>query len=92
MRTLYLFTRTGCVNCPAAELMVEEAIQEESCKAVVKIIDADCINESLQYELLENQMFIFAVPTIIVRDEGKMKLVSSGNLPTKAALRKAVGG
>lgn len=92
MRTLYLFTRKDCPNCPAAEQMVEDALESNGSSAIVKIIDADSISESLQYELLENQMFIFAVPTIIVRDEGKLKFISSGILPSMTALKKAVGG
>jgi protein-disulfide isomerase-like protein with CxxC motif len=91
MKTLYLFTRKDCYNCPAAEQLVEEAMHGEKCEAVVKIIDADSISERLQFELLENQLFIFAVPTFVLKDEGKMELISSGDLPTIAALRKAVG-
>jgi hypothetical protein len=72
--------------------MVEEAMQDENCKAIVKLIDADCISESLQYDLLENQLFIFATPTIVVKDEHGMKLISSGVLPNMTALKKAVGG
>jgi thiol-disulfide isomerase/thioredoxin len=92
MRILYLFTRKDCPTCPVAEQMVEEVMQEKACDTVVKVINADSISESLQYDLLENQMFVFAVPTIIVKDEEKMKLVSSGTLPSMSALKKAVGG
>jgi len=92
MKTLYLFTRKDCPNCPAAEQMIEECMQNKICDTVVKIIDADSISESLQFELLENQFFIFAVPTIIVKENKQMKLISSGILPNMADLEKVVGG
>ena len=86
-----IFVRDGCVNCPAAEAVVEEVMQEESCKAIVEKINADNISEKLMYELLENSLFIFAVPTVILEEDGKMTLISSGEPPTKEMLIKCVG-
>jgi hypothetical protein len=90
MKKLLCFIREGCINCPAAKEVVREILDDETCRVSAEFINADEITLDLQYRLLEGQIFIFAVPTIVLEDEGKMTLISSGDVPTIAKLKRAV--
>lgn len=88
---LYLFTREGCVNCPAAKRVVEE-IGETVDDLHVIAVNADDIGDDLQDELLENQLFIFSTPAVVIRNDNGLKMFSSGDVPDPVALIVALGG
>lgn len=88
---LILFTREKCPKCPAAKEVVKEIAADMSVD--VEAINADNIAEELEYELLENQLFVFSTPTVMIRDDkGKLKKFSTGEIPNPERLRITLGG
>jgi len=83
---VYLFKRKGCSNCPAAEAVVDEIAVETGVK-VVKV-NADNIGINLEYKLLEEQIFVFATPVVVIEDENGMVLHSAGTVPKYKKLKK----
>lgn len=69
---LYLFKRDGCVNCPAAEKIVEE-LEKEMKDLDVIIVDAERIDSALEYELAHQQIFVFSTPTIILYSDRRRR-------------------
>jgi thiol-disulfide isomerase/thioredoxin len=93
MKKLLVFTREDCINCSAVELLIQE-LEQEIKDLVVTRVDADNMNEDLEYELSLNQIFIFATPTIVISDDEKrkMRMFSAGEVPKIEELRFALGG
>ena len=87
--TLYLFTQESCVNCPAAKAVVTEAFNGSDI-VDIQTIDLQKIDPDFEYRLLENQIFIASTPTIIVENNGAMKLLYSGQVPDVDTIRKEV--
>ena len=87
--TLYLFTQDACVNCPAAKAVVDEAF-EGSDSVQVKTVDLKKMDPDFEFLLLEHQIFISSTPSIIVENNGIMKLLYSGQVPDVDTIRKEV--
>ena len=87
--TLYLITQENCANCPAAEAVVEEAI--DGSPIPMKIIDLKKMDPDLEFRLLENQVFIASTPSIILENHGMLKLLYSGTVPSVEDMRKQLG-
>lgn len=88
MGCVYVFKRKECPNCPAAEAMVDEIGAETGVK-VVKV-NADNIGINLEYKLLEEQIFVFATPVIVLENENGMIMHSAGAVPKYNKLKRAV--
>ena len=86
MSKIYFLKRKECVNCPAVKSMLDEL------NIKYKLIDADNISEDLQFKFLENQIFIYSTPSIVIEDDGKFELFSSGEIPKISKLKKEFGG
>jgi hypothetical protein len=86
---LYLVTQENCANCPAAKAVVQEALQGSpvSCET----IDLAKMDPDLEFRLLENQLFIASTPSIILEDDGRLKMLYSGTIPTVEGIRKELG-
>ncbi|MEM4734141.1 MAG: thioredoxin family protein [Candidatus Thorarchaeota archaeon] len=89
MTTVYLITQKGCVNCPAAKLVLSEAL-EGTCVSV-KEVDLDEMDPDFEYRLLEAQVFIASTPTILVENGKGLTVLWSGRVPTVEQVREAVG-
>lgn len=89
-KVLLCFKREGCYNCPAVEAIVRELLNDNTCSFSAEFINADDISNDLQFRLLENSLFVFSVPTLILDEDGKMILISSGDVPSIERVRKAV--
>ena len=89
MVTLYLVTQENCANCPAAKAVVKEAFSDGS--VPVRIVDLQEMDPDFEFALLENQVFIASTPSIIIEDNGSLKLLYSGEVPTVEDIRDRVG-
>ncbi len=87
--TLYVFTQEDCANCPAAKLVVEEALAGTGYP--MRVVDLNEVDEELDFRMLENQIFIASTPSIVLEKEGSLKLLYSGNVPTVEDVRKSLG-
>ncbi|NHJ14417.1 MAG: hypothetical protein EAX95_12130 [Candidatus Thorarchaeota archaeon] len=87
--TLYLFTQEKCVNCPAAKAVVQEAL--EGTGIPVKVVDLLDVDEDLDFRMLESQIFIASTPSIVLENEGSLKLLYSGVVPSVEDVRKSLG-
>lgn len=88
---IYVFTREKCPNCPAAKQVVKEAAADMNIN--VSIIDADSIDDDLQDELLENQVFVFSTPLVLIKNgEGEIRQFSVSSVPDFEELRTVLGG
>jgi len=90
MRCVYLFKRKECPNCPAAEAIVDEIAAETGVK-VVKV-NADNIGINLEYKLLEEQIFVFSTPVVVIENENGMVMHSAGAVPKYKKLKKVMEG
>ncbi len=88
-KILYLVTQPGCVNCPAAEAVVEEAFEDSDIP--VETVNLRTIDDDLEFRLLEEQVFIASTPSIIVDNGGDLKLLYSGEVPTVEGIRRELG-
>jgi glutaredoxin len=86
---LYLITQENCVNCPAAKAVVKEAFDADEID--VQTVDLQEMDPDLEFRLLENQVFIASTPSIIVEDNGTLKMLYSGTVPTVEGIRKDLG-
>jgi len=86
--TLYLFTQDGCVNCPAAKAVVNEAF--EGSDVQVRTMDLREMDSDLEYILLEHQIFVASTPAIIIENNGSMKMLYSGKIPDVETIRREV--
>ena len=87
--TIYLFTQDNCVNCPAAKAVVHEAFNGSD-DVQVKTIDLQKLDPDFEFILLEHQIFIASTPSIIVENNGNMKLLYSGQIPDVETIRREV--
>ncbi len=87
--TLYVFTQEDCANCPAAKLVVEEALMGTGYP--MRIVDLKEVDEDLDFRMLENQIFIASTPSIVFENQGSLKLLYSGEVPTVEDVRKSLG-
>ncbi len=88
-KTVYVVTQEGCVNCPAAKAIVQEALEDTPIP--VEIVDLQEMDPDFEFKLLENQVFIASTPTILVENNGSIKLLYSGVVPTIDGVRQALG-
>ncbi len=86
---LYLITQKDCAKCPAAKMVVEEALRETSIP--VQIVDLETMDPDFEFRLLEEQVFIASTPAVIVAKNDRMRLLYSGEIPTVEGIREAVG-
>jgi glutaredoxin len=86
--TLYLFTQEGCVNCPAAKAAIDEAFDDSDVQ--IRTVDLKDMDSDFEYILLEHQIFIASTPAIIVENNGKMKMLYSGQIPDIETIRREV--
>ena len=87
--TLYVFTQEDCANCPAAKLVVEEALVGTGYP--MRIVDLTEVDEDLDFRMLESQIFIASTPSIVLENQGSLKLLYSGEVPTVEEVRKSLG-
>ncbi len=87
--TLYLFTQENCVNCPAAKAVVNEAFDGTD-SVEVKTVDLQKMDPDFEFKLLEHQIFIASTPSIIIENNGTMKMLYSGQVPDVDAIRREV--
>ncbi len=57
----------------------------------MRLVDLDEMDPDFEFRLLENQVFVASTPSIIVENNGTLKLLYSGVVPTVEGVRKAVG-
>jgi len=57
----------------------------------VQTVDLQEMDPDLEFRLLENQVFIASTPSIIVEDNGTLKMLYSGTVPTVEGIRKDLG-
>jgi hypothetical protein len=86
---LYVFTQEDCANCPAAKLVVEEALVGTGYP--MRVVDLTQVDEDLDFRMLENQIFIASTPSIVLENQGSLKLLYSGEVPTVEQVRKSLG-
>ncbi|MGD9382051.1 MAG: thioredoxin family protein [Candidatus Thorarchaeota archaeon] len=86
---LYVFTQEDCVNCPAAKLVVEEALVGTGYP--MRVVDLTEVDEDLDFRMLESQIFIASTPSIVLENQGSLKLLYSGKVPTVEEVRKSLG-
>ena len=86
---LYLFTQDGCVNCPAAKAVVDEALMGTGVS--VETVDLQNMDEELDFRLLESQIFIASTPSIVIENGDSLELLYSGEVPTIEQVRKSLG-
>jgi len=70
MDKIYLFTQVGCINCPAVKLALEEK--------KIDFIEIDINSkkfDSIQFELLDNNIFIMTTPRIVIQENNKLRMV-----------------
>ncbi|MHA1960689.1 MAG: hypothetical protein ACW99U_10675 [Candidatus Thorarchaeota archaeon] len=48
------------------------------------------MDPDFEFRLLENQVFISSTPSIIIENGGKLRMLSSGDVPTIEGVRSAV--
>jgi protein-disulfide isomerase-like protein with CxxC motif len=89
LTTVYLITQKNCVNCPAAKAVVEEALYNS--EITVETIDLLKMDPDFEYRLLENQVFIASTPSILVENEGNLKMLYSGAVPSVEDVRSDLG-
>ncbi|MHA2142262.1 MAG: hypothetical protein ACXADC_04305 [Candidatus Thorarchaeota archaeon] len=87
--TLYIFTQEDCADCPAAKLVVEEALVGTGYP--MRVVDLKQVDEELDFRMLENQIFIASTPSIVFENQGSLKLLYSGEVPTVEEVRKSLG-
>lgn len=88
---IYVFTRRECPNCPAAKQIAEDVAVDMNVS--ISIINADDIDDDLQDELLENQIFVFSTPLVLIKNgDGEIRQFSVVSPPDFEELRTALGG
>ncbi|MHA1136703.1 MAG: hypothetical protein ACTSSE_09465 [Candidatus Thorarchaeota archaeon] len=87
--TIYLFTQDNCVNCPAAKAVVDEAF-DGSDSVQVKTVDLKKMDPDFEFLLLEHQIFIASTPSILLENNGNLKLLYSGKIPDIDDIRREV--
>lgn len=87
--TLYVITQENCANCPAAKAVVQEAIEDSPIP--MKIIDLQEMDPDFEFRLLEHQVFIASTPSIILENNGSLKMLYSGTVPSVEEVRKQLG-
>jgi len=89
LTTVYLITQENCVNCPAAKMVVEEALLNS--EITVETIDLNKMDPDFEFRLLENQVFIASTPSILVENNESLKMLYSGDVPTVEDVRLQLG-
>ncbi|MHA1742462.1 MAG: hypothetical protein ACTSVD_10275, partial [Candidatus Thorarchaeota archaeon] len=56
----------------------------------VEIIDLNRMDPDFEFRLLEEQVFVASTPTVIVENNGSLRLLYSGEVPTPEGVRSAV--
>ncbi len=49
------------------------------------------MDPDFEFKLLENQVFIASTPSILLENNGSVKLLYSGEVPTIDSVRRAIG-
>ena len=86
--TIYLFTQDGCVNCPAAKAVIQEAFEDTNIN--LETIDLQAMDPDFEFKLLEHQVFIASTPSIIIERGGNLRLLYSGEVPSVEQIRREV--
>ncbi|MBY8997927.1 MAG: thioredoxin family protein [Candidatus Thorarchaeota archaeon] len=86
--TIYLFTQDGCVKCPAAKAVIQEAF--DGTNVVLETVDLEAMDSDFEFKLLEHQVFIASTPSIIIENGGNLRLLYSGEVPTVEQIRREV--
>ncbi len=87
--TLYVVTQANCINCPVAKVVVQEAI--EGSPIQLEIVDLLDMDPNFEFGLLENQVFISSTPSVILENNGALRMLYSGTVPSVEELRKRIG-
>ncbi|MFW9907738.1 MAG: hypothetical protein ACFFEF_04125 [Candidatus Thorarchaeota archaeon] len=87
--TVYIITQENCANCPAAKAVVEEALLGS--QIPLKTIDLKHMDPDLEFRLLENQVFIASTPSIVAENNGGLKMLYSGVIPSVEEIRRQLG-
>jgi glutaredoxin len=88
-QTVYLFTQPSCANCPAAKMVLSEALQGTNIQ--LKTVDLQSMDPDLEFRLLEEQVFIASTPSVIVEDGHGLRLLYSGQVPSVEDVRQKLG-
>jgi len=86
---LYIITQEKCANCPAAKAVVQEAI--EGSHIPMKVVDLQEMDPDFEFRLLEHQVFIASTPSIILENNGSLKMLYNGTVPSVEEVRKQLG-
>ncbi len=87
---VYVFTQENCPNCPAAKRVVREALDGSGID--VEFVDIHSMDSDLEFRLLEEQVFIASTPSIVLENDGSLRLLYSGEVPTVEDIRSIVVG
>ncbi|MEM1511296.1 MAG: hypothetical protein QXW47_01465 [Candidatus Jordarchaeales archaeon] len=74
---LLVFTQENCPNCPVAKKAAEKVSEE--LRIPLEIFDVTRLPEELEFELLQNQIYIASTPAIVAIEEGGMRLLVLGD-------------
>ncbi len=85
---VYLITQKNCARCPAAKMVLEEALMGTDIPT--RIVDLEKMDPDFEFKLLEEQVFIASTPTVIIARDGSMRVLYSGEVPTVEGIRDAV--
>ncbi len=86
--TVYVVTQENCPNCPAAKMVVQEALDGYPVR--IEIVDLNNMDPDFEFRLLEEQVFVASTPSVIVENNGSLKLLYSGEVPTIDGIRSAI--
>ncbi len=78
-KNLLIFTQKNCPNCPAMKEVVFEVGKKLSIP--VNLVDiSDNLPEQLEFDLLQNQIYISSTPSVILvnEDDSMRELVLGG--------------
>ncbi|MFB0560496.1 MAG: conjugal transfer protein TraF [Candidatus Lokiarchaeia archaeon] len=80
VKNLLLFTQKNCPNCPAMEEIVFEV--GKKLNIPVKLVDiSNNMPEQLEFDLLQNQIYISATPSVIlVNEDNSMRELVLGEI------------
>ncbi len=82
---LLVFTQENCPNCPVAKKAAEKVSEEFHIP--LEVFDVTKLPEELEFELLQNQIYIASTPAIVAVGEDGMQLLVLGDPVSYEELR-----
>lgn len=88
--TLYLLTSEKCPRCLSAKMILEEISYKLGINLNIENIDN--VNEDVNFNMLENQIFLTSTPSLIGERDGNMNVIDiSINLSTEHLMKMITG-